>query len=209
MKRAARELPAGLVIAAVIFMNTALQGHEAAAPSARTGAKPAVGIFAMLEELEPVIPEEEWIPPTRTRVEEILQTAKELRQEELEKKKEEAMTQDEDYVMAKLIMAEAEGEPLEGKALVGNVINNRVKDKRFPDSTKECIFESGQFSCITDGRYDSVEPDSECYKALEMVKNGWDKSRGALYYERSDLEDSWQQNHLTFLFSLGNHSFYK
>ena len=112
------------------------------------------------------------------------------------------------YLLAKIAMAEAEGEDVEGKALVILVVLNRVWSGKFPDSIPEVIFQDGQFSPVSNGRFDRVEPDSECYEALELIQlNKWDESQGALYFE-SDGKSNWHRNNLHFLFQHGNHYFY-
>ena len=112
------------------------------------------------------------------------------------------------YLLAKIAMAEAEGEDVEGKALVILVVLNRVWSGKFPDSIPEVIFQDGQFSPVSNGRFDRVEPDRECYEALELIQlNKWDESQGALYFE-SDGKSNWHRNNLQFLFQHGNHYFY-
>lgn len=115
----------------------------------------------------------------------------------------------EHYILAKLAMAEAEGESTDGKALVITVVNNRIKDPNFPDTVVEVVNQPGAFSCISGRRYDSVEPNEDCWIALENVLNGWDESRGALFFERSDAKGTWQQRNRPYLFTEGNHSFYE
>lgn len=116
---------------------------------------------------------------------------------------------DESYMLAKIAMAEAEDEGVEGKALVILVVLNRVWSDGFPDSIEEVIFEKGQFSPVSNGRYDRVEPDQECYEALELVMvEKWDESQGALYFE-SNGASNWHRNNLQFLFQYGNHYFYR
>ena len=112
------------------------------------------------------------------------------------------------YMVMKIAMAEAESEGVEGKALVILVVFNRVDDDRFPDNISDVIYQKYQFSPISDGRFDSVEPDRECYEALEMVQNGWDESQGALFFE-SLSASQWHSNNLQFLFQKGNHYFYR
>lgn len=114
------------------------------------------------------------------------------------------------YLLAKIAMAEAEGEDIEGKALVICVVLNRVwyKDE-FEDTIHDVIYEKNQFSPISDGRFDRVEPNEECYEALEMVMSGWDKSNGALYFESEKSADNWHSRHLEYLFTHGGHRFYK
>ncbi len=118
------------------------------------------------------------------------------------------------YLLAKLAMAEAEGEDTEGKALVILVALNRVRSEGFPDTVRDVILEEHngvcQFSITQEGgRWYMVEPDEDCYKALKMVTlENWDESEGALYFE-SRSDSTWHQNNLQFLFKHGEHYFYK
>ncbi len=112
------------------------------------------------------------------------------------------------YLLMKIAMAEAEDEDTEGKALVMRVVLNRVKSRGFPDSIKKVIYQERQFSPIENGRFDRVEPNEDCQKALDMIaENGWDESRGALYFE-SKSTSTWHEDNLQFLFQHGNHYFY-
>lgn len=114
-----------------------------------------------------------------------------------------------EYLLAKIAMAEAEGEDIKGKALVINVILNRVNDTTFPNTVSEVIFQENQFSPVSNGRFDNVEPNEDCWKALEMVKQGYDESNGALYFSSNMSSDSWHNIALSLLFVYGNHQFYK
>lgn len=112
------------------------------------------------------------------------------------------------YLLMKIAMAEAEGEDTEGKALVMRVVLNRVKSREFPDTIKKVIYQERQFSPVSNGRFDRVEPDEDCQRALDMIQNErWDESRGALYFE-SKSKSTWHQDNLQFLFRHGNHYFY-
>ena len=112
------------------------------------------------------------------------------------------------YLLKKIAMAEAEDEDTEGKALVMRVVLKRVKSREFPDSIKKVIYQERQFSPIANGRFDRVEPNQDCQKALDLIaEDGWDESRGALYFE-SESVSTWHQDNLQFLFRHGNHYFY-
>lgn len=114
----------------------------------------------------------------------------------------------ESYLLAKLAMAEAEGEDTEGKALVILVALNRVWSDDFPNSIEEVIYQDGQFSPVQNGRFEMVEPDRDCWQALDMVMHDkWDESHGALYFE-SESNSTWHRDHLQFLFQHGAHRFY-
>ncbi len=113
------------------------------------------------------------------------------------------------YRLCKIAMAEAEGEDTEGKALVMLVVLNRVWSDEFPDTIEEVIKESGQFAAYGNGRYDRVEPNEDCYKALELIQDEhWDESCGATYFERTTDEKTWHNTSLKKLFTHGNHTFY-
>lgn len=118
---------------------------------------------------------------------------------------------DESYMLAKISMAEAEGEDTKGKALVMLVVLNRVRDDEFPDSIEGVIFQEGQFSPVENGRYYEVEPDVDCYRALNLIRDeNWDESQGATFFEsRSGSDSTWHQKNLRYLFRHGNHYFYK
>ncbi len=80
--------------------------------------------------------------------------------------------------LARIVMAEASGEDLKGKALIARVVINRLYDGGYGDSIEAVIFATGQF--YTAGMYQ--EPTKECYIAVDMVLNGWDEAQGALYF---------------------------
>lgn len=114
------------------------------------------------------------------------------------------------YLLAKIAMAEAEGEPLKGKELVIMVVLNRILSEEFPDTVYEVIYQERQFSPIADGRFDRVEPNEDCWQALEKVKAlEKDFSEGALYFENCACDDNWHSRNLDFLYEYGNHKFYK
>lgn len=112
-------------------------------------------------------------------------------------------------VLLKVSMAEAEGECTEGKAMVMRVVLNRVASDEFPDNIEDVVMEENQFSVTREnGRYYTVVPNEDCYKALEMVLQGWNESQGALYFE-SEKKEGWHIRNLEYLFPLGEHRFYR
>lgn len=116
---------------------------------------------------------------------------------------------DDAYMLKKIAMAEAEGEDTEGKALVMLVVLNRVWSDEFPDTIEEVIMQNGAFTPVSNGRYDSVEPDADCQKALELITTDhWDGSQGALYFERTEGQSTWHSRNLIKLFEHGAYTFY-
>lgn len=117
---------------------------------------------------------------------------------------------DDSYLLAKIAMAEAEGEDTEGKAYVIMVILNRILSDEFPDTIEDVIFQDNQFSPVSNGRFYNIEPNDDCWDALDMIQvDKWDKSQGALYFESCESEDNWHSRNLEYLFTHGKHRFYK
>ena len=122
-----------------------------------------------------------------------------------------SLTQEEQKILLQVAMAEAEGESTTGKAMVMAVVLNRVRSDEFPDSNtvEDVVLQKNQFAVTkSGGRYYTVVPNEDCYTALEMILSGWDESCGALYFE-SEKKAGWHSRNLEYLFTVGNHKFYK
>lgn len=89
--------------------------------------------------------------------------------------------QDDLYLLAKMISAEARGEPYVGQVAVGAVILNRVKHPSFPNTIAGVLYQPGAFTALADGQF-NLEPEEECRRAARDAMNGWDPSGGAIYY---------------------------
>ena len=84
-------------------------------------------------------------------------------------------------LLARLISAEARGEPYEGQVAVGAVVLNRVDHPSFPNTISGVIYQHEAFTCIYDGQFDQPVAES-AYRAARDALNGWDPSYGAIYY---------------------------
>lgn len=111
-------------------------------------------------------------------------------------------------ILLKIAMSEAEGESIEGKALVMLAVLNRVQSDEFSDTVSEVVFQDQQFSPVMDGRYYTAIPNDDCYAALELIESGWDESQGAMYFENYGA-NCWHRRNLEFLYQEGNHNFYR
>lgn len=123
------------------------------------------------------------------------------------------LSEDDKYLLAKIAMAEAEGESFETKVLVISVVLNRVNSEGFPNTIRDVIFQElngvYQFTPIADGRWDRVEPNEECWRAVDTVNtNSLDLSNGALYFEACSGK-SWHSENLEFICQMDNTRFYK
>lgn len=116
-------------------------------------------------------------------------------------------TSNSDYhLLARLISAEARGEPYTGQVAVGAVVLNRVEHPSFPSSVSGVIYQNGAFTCLDDGQFDKPVSDS-AYKAARDALNGWDPSGGAIYYFNPNTATSswiWSRPLIT---TIGRHRF--
>jgi len=85
------------------------------------------------------------------------------------------------YLLARIISAEARGEPYTGQVAVGAVVLNRIEHPSFPDTLAGVIYQKGAFTAITDGQFNQPISDS-AYRAARDALNGWDPTGGCIYY---------------------------
>ncbi|MDR2664807.1 MAG: spore cortex-lytic enzyme [Oscillospiraceae bacterium] len=109
-------------------------------------------------------------------------------------------------LLARLISAEARGEPYRGQVAVGAVVLNRVEHPSFPNTMAGVIYQAGAFSCLDDGQFD--EPvDSGAYNAARDALNGVDPTGGAIYYfNPATATNKWIWSRPLILV-IGNHRF--
>lgn len=120
---------------------------------------------------------------------------------------------DDAYLLAKIAMAEAEGESFNTKVLVILTVLNRVHSKEFPNSIQEVIYERKngvyQFIPVISNKWKTLEPSEECWNALRFVQElEYDISNGALYFEACK-GDSWHSRNLELICQSDNTRFYK
>ena len=109
-------------------------------------------------------------------------------------------------LLARLISAEARGEPYSGQVAVGAVVLNRIKHPSFPNTLSGVIYQSGAFTCITDGQFNQPVAES-AYRAARDALNGVDPSGGAIYYfNPSTATSSWIWSRL-LITVIGKHRF--
>ena len=118
------------------------------------------------------------------------------------------LTEEEKTMLLKLGMAErGSTECTECIALVMRSVLNRVEAGHFR-SIRNTILAQDQYLPVSDGTYDTAEPNRQCYEALEMVLYGWDESQGAMFYEWCEGE-SWHSKNLQLLLQHCDTRFYK
>lgn len=111
-------------------------------------------------------------------------------------------------LISRFVHAEARGEPYKGQVAVAAVILNRVKDSRFPNTVSGVVYQSGAFTCVSDGQI-NLSPDETSKKAAQDAMNGWDPTYGAIYYFNPNTATSkwiWSR---PLTITIGNHRFCK
>lgn len=119
----------------------------------------------------------------------------------------ERFTEKEKYMLAKIAMAEAEGCRIKAKELVIRTVLSRIESDMFPNTVEEVIFQKNQFTPISDGRWNKVEPNEECWQALENVLSS-SESKDILFFE-SCKGDSWHNKNLKLVCEEDGMRFYR
>lgn len=84
-------------------------------------------------------------------------------------------------LLARLVTAEAGGEPLEAQVGVAAVVLNRVQSSKFPNSIYDVIYAPNQFSPVRNG-WINKPATTTAIKAAETALQGSDPTNGALYF---------------------------
>lgn len=114
-----------------------------------------------------------------------------------------------DYqLLARVISAEARGEPYVGQVAVGAVILNRTESPSFPDTVPGVVYQPGAFSCMDDGQFNKPVA-SSCLRAAQDALNGWDPTGGSLYYYNPKTATSGWIRTRPILLTIGDHVFCK
>ena len=94
-------------------------------------------------------------------------------------------------LLARVISAEARGEPYSGQVAVGAVILNRVEHPSFPNTIAGVVYQPGAFTCMVDGQIDQPVA-SSALRAAQEALNGSDPSGGAIYsFNPSTATSAW------------------
>ncbi|WP_073200365.1 cell wall hydrolase [Gracilibacillus kekensis] len=124
------------------------------------------------------------------------------------------ISKSEKELMARLVHAEAKGEPYAGKVAVATVILNRVDHNDFPDSINAVIHETYSngaihaFSPVANGEINK-RADAEAKKAVEEAIAFRGQGQGSIYfYNPNTAVSDWIFDTKTTI-KIGNHVFAK
>lgn len=123
-----------------------------------------------------------------------------------------AYTEEDLYWLSRIISAESQGEPLEGKLAVGTVVLNRVASPEFPNTIYGVIFDRKwgvQFTPVANGAI-YWEPTQESVEAAKLVLEGARAAGNSLYFQNPDqTTDRWAANNRKYVTTIGCHWFYE
>ncbi|MFZ7825017.1 cell wall hydrolase [Priestia sp. 40] len=111
-------------------------------------------------------------------------------------------------LLARLVQAEAKGEPYAGKVAVATVVLNRVDSDSFPDSIHDVIYQGTQFTPVQNGEINKAA-DAEAKKAVNEALAFRGQGKGSLFFFNPDkTSNQWlRQKQVTI--TIGNHVFAK
>ncbi|MET3698184.1 N-acetylmuramoyl-L-alanine amidase [Bacillus oleivorans] len=113
-------------------------------------------------------------------------------------------------LLARLVHAEAKGEPYAGKVAVATVVLNRVDHKDFPDTVKGVIYEKSNgyyaFSPVANGQI-NAQADAEAYRAVKEALAFRGQGNGSLFFYNPDKTTNQWIRLRAVTVTIGNHVF--
>ncbi|MEW5921679.1 MAG: LysM peptidoglycan-binding domain-containing protein [Bacillota bacterium] len=115
-------------------------------------------------------------------------------------------------LLARLVHAEAAGEPYIGQVAIAASVLNRVKSPVYPNTIRGVIYQVTygyyQYSPVLDGRI-NLPANRTAYQAVYDALAGWDPSNGALgFYNPRKTSNQWVRQQ-TVTTVIGNHVFFR
>jgi N-acetylmuramoyl-L-alanine amidase len=111
------------------------------------------------------------------------------------------LSQDEIDLISRVVMAEAEDEPFEGKIYVIDTILNRVESKHFPNTVHDVIYQRGQFTSMWNGRFDRCSSNSQLDETIKE-ENINRKNSDVIFFTADHYGENGKPS-----FRVGNHYF--
>jgi len=116
-------------------------------------------------------------------------------------------TNDQLELLARVVAAEAEGEPFAGQVGVAAVVLNRVQHPGFPNTLTGVIYQPHAFESVSNGLIWRRTPSEEAIRAAQSALNGWDPTYGSIFFwNPSKPVSSWIWSR-PIVVRIGNHVF--
>jgi N-acetylmuramoyl-L-alanine amidase len=112
-------------------------------------------------------------------------------------------------LLARLVRAEAQTEPFEGKVAVACVVLNRMESSQFPDTLKEVIYAPRQFQPVSNGAINKPADEESINAVIAALTHQREMAPGALFFYNPSIATSrWLDTRETTLV-IGQHVFKK
>ncbi|MCM3571096.1 cell wall hydrolase [Neobacillus mesonae] len=116
-------------------------------------------------------------------------------------------SQSELELLARLVRAEAEDEPYQGKIAVACVVLNRVASSKFPNTIKEVIYQKSQFQPVQNGQINKPANGDSINAVKDALKEKRNIAGNSLFfYNPAIAENRWLDSRATTLV-IGRHVF--
>ncbi len=120
-------------------------------------------------------------------------------------------TEEDVYWLARLIEAEAGGEPYKGKLAVGNSVLSRVLSTEFPNNVVKVIFDrkyAVQYEPTSNGAIYNTPSDDSILAAISALEGVWHISDCLYFFNPRTATNNWIARNREFHSRIGNHDFY-
>ncbi|RKP47918.1 cell wall hydrolase [Cohnella endophytica] len=118
-------------------------------------------------------------------------------------------TEAEWLLLAKITQVEVGDESYESQLAVANVILNRVKDSRFPDTVRDVVYSGKQFPPAHNGLLDKSVPKANALRAAKDALNGKNNVGDAVYFFNPRVTKGKFWSSLTVIDTIGSHRYAK
>ncbi|NMD71714.1 spore cortex-lytic protein [Bacillus sp. DNRA2] len=122
------------------------------------------------------------------------------------------ITDEEKDLFARLVEAEAKGEPYEGKVAVAEVVLNRVQSPEFPDTVTgvvtEVVGKSYAFSPVQNGEINKPASDEAKQAVCEALTSDDHLNEAVYFYNPEIATDDWIRSR-EVVTTIGDHTFAK
>lgn len=117
-----------------------------------------------------------------------------------------SLTEQEVDWIARMVHAEARGEPYLGQVAVASVIINRLASRAFPNTIREVLYQPNAFQPIRNGSFERPANDM-ARRAVSEALQGHDPTKGALYFFNPRLSSDRFMHSRPKALTIGEHRF--
>nr|WP_304214268.1 cell wall hydrolase [Fredinandcohnia onubensis] len=110
-------------------------------------------------------------------------------------------------LLARIVRAEAQAEPFEGKVAVAAVVLNRVESPKFPDTIRDVIYQRGQFQPVRNGQINKPADEDSIKAVRAALTEMRNIAKDALFFYNPTIATSRWLDSRTTAVKIGRHVF--